>query len=77
MLMTNTQLYIGCKIIRAYPATEAEFQELRGLQIATLDVSEPGYIVYYPDNYVSWSPKEVFEEAYRLVSEKEITLMNN
>ena len=24
-----------------------------------------GYLVQYPDGYISWSPKEVFEEAYR------------
>ena len=26
---------------------------------------EPGYRVRYPDGYESWSPKDVFEEAYR------------
>jgi len=25
---------------------------------------EPGYKVVYPDGYVSWSPKDVFEAAY-------------
>lgn len=25
---------------------------------------EPGYAVKYPDGYISWSPKAVFEEAY-------------
>lgn len=25
----------------------------------------PGYAVKYPDGYVSWSPKETFEKAYR------------
>lgn len=25
----------------------------------------PGYAVQYPDGYVSWSPKEAFEAAYR------------
>ena len=42
--------YIGTKII------EAE-KQLRN--------NEEGYKVVYPDNYVSWSPKSVFEEAYR------------
>lgn len=26
--------------------------------------AEPGYAVKYPDGYVSWSPKAVFEAAY-------------
>lgn len=44
--------YIGTKIIHAEP-----------MQKNGLD----GYkVVYAPDGYESWSPKEVFEEAYRL-----------
>jgi hypothetical protein len=50
------QTYIGAKIILAEP------QERDG---------EPGYKVVYPNGYESWSPKAVFEEAYRLVSEAE------
>ncbi len=42
--------YIGVKIVKAEP------QEKNG---------KPGYKVKYPDGYVSWSPKDVFEEAYR------------
>ena len=43
--------YIGTKIIHAEP------MEKNG---------RPGYkVVYAPDNYESWSPKDVFEEAYR------------
>ena len=30
-----------------------------------------GYLVIYPDGYKSWSPKHVFEESYRMVSDKE------
>lgn len=30
-----------------------------------------GYLVVYPDGYKSWSPKHVFEESYRMVSDKE------
>ena len=43
---------IGTKIIHAEP------MEKNG---------RPGYkVVYAPDNYESWSPKDVFEEAYRV-----------
>ena len=42
--------YIGVKIEKAEP------KEKNGV---------PGYAVKYPDGYVSWSPKETFEKAYR------------
>lgn len=42
--------YIGVKIVKAEP------QEKNGVS---------GYRVKYPDGYVSWSPKEIFEKAYR------------
>ncbi len=42
--------YIGVKIVKADP------QNKNG---------RPGYRVKYPDGYESWSPKEVFEKAYR------------
>ncbi len=42
--------YIGVKVIKA------EQQKKDG---------RPGYKVRYPDGYVSWSPKETFEKAYR------------
>ena len=42
--------YIGVKIVKAEP------QEKDG---------KSGYKVVYPDGYVSWSPKDAFEKAYR------------
>lgn len=33
--------------------------------------AKAGYKVMYPDGYMSWSPKHVFEEAYRLISQGE------
>ena len=65
--------YIGVKVINARPANRLEFetskmnrtmQENHKLQNALAE----GYIVEYPDGYVSWSPKETFEEAYRKTS---------
>jgi len=52
--------YIGCKIINAEP------QEKNG---------EQGYKVVYPDGYVSWSPKSVFEGAYREIIPGELELI--
>lgn len=46
--------YIGTKIIHAEPATGfKDGQECEG------------YNVVYADGYRSWSPKDVFEDAYR------------
>ena len=42
--------YIGVKIVKAEP------EERDG---------KPGYRVKYPDGYVTWSPKDVFEKEYR------------
>lgn len=52
--------YIGVKMIEA----ESESRRIGGYQQET----EQGYKVVYPDGYVSWSPKKVFEEAYLPVS---------
>lgn len=41
--------YIGVKRIEAYPEDRD---------------GKPGYAVIYPDDYKSWSPKDVFEAAY-------------
>lgn len=36
-----------------------------GLKLIQAEPEKDGYKVVYPDGYVSWSPKEVFEEAYK------------
>ena len=66
--------YIGTKIIEAIPGTMAEAQALKdGVPVDVKEeifrksgtADKDGYIVKYPDGYISWSPKNVFEEAYR------------
>ena len=66
--------YIGTKIIEAKPGTMAEAQALKGgmpiKQAKAMfrnsgTVDKDGYVVQYEDGYVSWSPKEAFENAYR------------
>lgn len=61
------QKYIGTKIIEAVPAIRKGgkvYEE--GWPIPkSMDPTEKGYKVRYPDGYESWSPKDVFEEAYR------------
>ncbi len=53
--------YVGTKIIRAEPAEQA---------------GKPGYTVYYPDGYTSWSPTAVFEIAYREITNHERQLID-
>ena len=50
--------YIGTKIIEAEPCKAWKDTKLH-------KAGEDGYKVRYPDGYESWSPKDVFEEAYR------------
>ena len=52
--------YIGVKIISAEPAQATE-DDRRGQH----PVGAEGYKVVYEDGYTSWSPKEVFDSAYR------------
>lgn len=55
------QNYIGTKFVTAEPC---EAQKEYGNH----KIGDPGYKVIYPDGYESWSPKKVFEEAYRPTS---------
>ncbi|MBP3412654.1 MAG: hypothetical protein J6K89_05280 [Oscillospiraceae bacterium] len=62
--------YIGTKVIEAEPMTRGDYNQSKGW---TLPVGEnpedEGYRVIYPDGYISWSPKEVFENTYREIGE--------
>lgn len=59
------QKYIGVKRIEARPMTRGDYNTYRGWQIpADENPADEGYLVKYRDGYESWSPKEVFEEAY-------------
>lgn len=68
--------YIGTKIIRSQPMTRAEYNVFRGWTLpADENGADEGYLVEYLDGgkpntsthegYVSWSPKEQHEAAYR------------
>jgi hypothetical protein len=56
--------FIGVKIIKAEP------KKADGID---------GYKVVYPQvgggTYISWSPKEVFEMAYRKISKEELSFL--
>lgn len=58
--------YIGTKIIKAEPAYRVDGEVFVKANIVPSGVHiEDGYKVVYPDGYESWSPKDVFEAAYR------------
>ena len=68
--------YIGTKIIKAEPMDEFTFDIKYGAKDKPGRENRNGYHVIYPDNYNSWSPKEVFETAYRELTPGEIFLVN-
>lgn len=70
------QRYIGTKVINAKPMNRQEYNEFRGWTLpADENGADEGCLVEYVDGgkpntpqyagYVSWSPKEQFDNAYR------------
>lgn len=59
--------HIGTKIINATPMTRNDAEALLS-RIIGGDKHGDGYLVTYEDGYQSWSPKDVFDRAYRPVS---------
>lgn len=68
--------YYGTKKIAAHPMSRAEYNDFRGWQLPENENgADKGYLVEYLDGgkpnvdgyagYVSWSPKEQFENAYQ------------
>ena len=61
--------YIGVKLVKAEPMTKRINTE-RSVDDAPEKFEEvEGYRVVYKDGYESWSPKDVFEEAYKPIDE--------
>lgn len=67
--------YIGTKILVATPMTREEYNAYRGWEVpGDEDGKDEGYFVEYRDGgapnhpehagYISWSPKDVFENTY-------------
>ena len=74
--MSTTKTYIGTKVIHALPMTRQAYNDYRGWHLPdNEDGADDGYLVEYVDGgrandsrhagYISWSPKDVFERAYR------------
>ena len=71
--------YIGTKLVSAVSMNRAEYNKFRGWQLPTNENgADEGYLVEYKDGgkpnvssykgYISWSPKEQFENAYREIN---------
>lgn len=58
--------YIGTKTIMAMTMAKSEAEKVLNRSLADAKGGEDGYFVEYPDGYKSWSPKETFEEAYKI-----------
>lgn len=70
------EMFVGSKLINAKPMTRQEYHDFRGWTLPEDENGDDaGYLVEYVDGgkpntasyygYVSWSPKDVFERAYR------------
>ncbi|GKX60181.1 DUF2829 domain-containing protein [Leminorella grimontii] len=70
--------YIGVKLINAKPMSRKEYNDFRGWTVPPDENGDDaGYLIEYQDGgkantdafagYVSWSPKDVFEQAYRVI----------
>lgn len=58
--------YIGTKTVRAIEMEKSDAESLLNRTIQSQDGEELGYLVTYEDGYRSWSPKTVFDKAYKL-----------
>ncbi|WP_206518514.1 Gp49 family protein [Mesorhizobium sp. M7A.F.Ca.CA.002.12.1.1] len=76
----DCRTYIGTKVVNARPMNRRDYNDLRSWTVPVNEnPADEGYLVEYTDRvenpphvpgfkgYVSWSPKEVFERAYRPV----------
>lgn len=71
----NVTTHLGTKVIHAVKMDRLAYNTLRGWEVpADEDPTTPGYLVQYVnggptnvegfDGYISWSPENVFDEAY-------------
>jgi len=75
---SEMQTYIGTKTINAKRMCRWDYNKLRGNIAGNETPDEEGYLVEYTDGgkpnhpdfagYISWSPKDVFERAYRRIN---------
>jgi len=63
--------FLGVKSVYAEPMLRGPYlgAVAPNQAVSEFTFNEQGYKVVYPDGYTSWSPKEVFEKAYKLLPE--------
>lgn len=67
LLDNQLKTYIGTKKVQAVPAVRIDGNVyVNGEETPKSGNREDGYKVIYEDGYQSWSPKDVFEKAYRI-----------
>jgi hypothetical protein len=59
--------YIGTKLIKAEKMMAGEYRKIGFINANMYDDTE-GYKVQYEDGYISWSPADVFERAYKKIN---------
>lgn len=76
--MKKMKTYVGTKELKAIPMNKEEYCQYRQWEVPSNEnPKEEGYLVEYLDGgkpnderhlgYISWSPKDVFEKAYKLI----------
>lgn len=70
------QYYISSKIVRGMPMKESVFLATKSQVLPDNAVDRDGFHVIYPDGYISWSPKEAFDNSNRLITDVEKAFLN-
>jgi len=66
--------YIGVKQVEAEPMTRGVYNQFRGWTIPVDEnVNDEGYKIEYPDGYISWCPKEIFDGSHLALTDPEGT----
>lgn len=60
--------YLGVKLVEAQPMTADDFLLRFPSRGVETNGENNGYIVKYDNGYISWSPRSVFEKAYKLLN---------
>ena len=64
--------YLGVKLVDAEPCSQDQYAGAKNfgdLSKKSGGIDREGYKVVYEDGYTSWSPKDVFEKAYRQIKD--------
>lgn len=70
-------VYLGTKVVHAHPMSRQVYNDFRGWTMPANEKDDEGYLIEYTDRveshvegyqgYISWSPKDVFEDSYRVI----------